>query len=123
MWVWERPYAGEGGGVDNESAPPTLLQAHVLQGHLSTLHHRHLQEKTLLWIRIYMLMPIRIWIQIDIKTISILMRILHQDLDMLKIKIIFTFSHSIASFLCFVFLINVKYVTIFNILKFPGKTV
>ncbi len=45
MWNWERPYAGERGGVDNESAPPTLVQAHVLQGHLSPLHHRHLQEK------------------------------------------------------------------------------
>jgi hypothetical protein len=48
LWVLERPYAGEGGGVDDESAPPTLLQAHVLQGHLSALHHRHLQEKTVL---------------------------------------------------------------------------
>ncbi len=42
LWNGERPYAGEGGGVDDESAPPTLVQAHVLQGHLSPLHHRHL---------------------------------------------------------------------------------
>ncbi len=58
LWDWERPYAGEGGGVDDESAPPTLVKAHVLQGHLSPLHHRHLQERTLLRIRIYMVMPI-----------------------------------------------------------------
>jgi hypothetical protein len=68
------------------------------------------------WIRISMLMPIRIWIRIGIKTISILMRFLPQVVQRLEnLNFFSTFRHSIASLQCFIFH-SVKYNIIFNIL-------
>jgi hypothetical protein len=66
------------------------------------------------YVHSYVLMPIRILI--DIKAMPILMRILHQVLHMLENHISFTFSRSIASLQCFIFLISVKRVILFNIL-------
>ncbi len=55
------------------------------------------------------------------KQIPILMRILPRFRHVGKSEFFFTFSVSIASLRSLIFLISVKYVTIFNILKFPGK--
>ncbi len=63
-----------------------------------------------------MFMPIQIRIRIGIKAMLILTRILPQVLIMLENWIFFTFSHSITSLKCFIFLISVKYIIIFNIL-------
>jgi hypothetical protein len=62
------------------------------------------------------LMPNRIQIRIGIKTMPIHMRILPHILQMMENQNFFTFSHSIASVECFVFLISVKYAIIFGLL-------
>ncbi len=128
LWIWERPYAGEWGGVDNESAPPTLLQAHVLQGHLSPLHHRHLKDNKVLSPNLYgdadpdpdpNRHQNRYRSSYGFYPQNLVFR------HVWKSEFFLLFCHSIASLQCFIFIISVKYVIIFksfdSILKFPGK--
>jgi hypothetical protein len=65
-------------------------------------------------IRISMLMPIQIRIWIEIRMMPILLRSYPKLNTPLGNKIIFTYSHNIANLQCFIFLIIVKYDTIYN---------